>query len=116
MSTQDPITTSDPARRRDHADTPKSRGPSGVLEPLQSPSIRRSRATDQPFMEAKEVVGGYCMMQVKSKAEAIECASRCPASNNEIIEIRQVQESLPVRTASREKNCAECRFPQDSLD
>jgi hypothetical protein len=48
--------------------------------------------TDGPFSEAKEVVGGYWMIQVKSKAEAIEWASRCPASDNEVIEVRQVQE------------------------
>jgi hypothetical protein len=48
--------------------------------------------TDGPFPEAKEVVGGYWMIQVKSKAEAIEWASRCPASGNEVIEVRQVQE------------------------
>ncbi len=48
--------------------------------------------TDGPFAEAKEVLGGYWMIQVKSKQEAIEWASRCPASDNEVIEIRQVQE------------------------
>jgi hypothetical protein len=48
--------------------------------------------TDGPFAEAKEVVGGYWMIQVKSKEEAIEWASRCPASDNEMIEVRQVQE------------------------
>jgi hypothetical protein len=32
------------------------------------------------------------MIDVKSKEEAIEWAKRCPASENEIIEIRQVQE------------------------
>jgi len=48
--------------------------------------------TDGPFTEAREVLGGYWMIQVKSKEEAIEWASRCPASRNEIIEIRQVQE------------------------
>ena len=32
------------------------------------------------------------MIDVKSKAEAIEWASRCPASANEVIEVRQVQE------------------------
>jgi hypothetical protein len=48
--------------------------------------------TDGPFAEAKEVLGGYWMIQVKSKQEAIDWASRCPASENEIIEIRQVQE------------------------
>lgn len=47
---------------------------------------------DGPFAEAKEVLGGYWMIQVRSKEEAIEWASRCPASDNEIIEIRQVQE------------------------
>lgn len=40
----------------------------------------------------KEVLGGYWMIQVDSKEEAIAWASRCPASDNEIIEIRQVQE------------------------
>ena len=48
--------------------------------------------TDGPFTEAKEVLGGYWMIQVKSKEEAIEWAKRCPASDNEVIEIRQVQE------------------------
>ena len=48
--------------------------------------------TDGPFAEAKEVVGGYWMIQVKSKQEAIAWASRCPASDNEVIEVRQVQE------------------------
>jgi len=52
----------------------------------------RPSVTDGPFAEAKEVLGGYWMIQVKSKAEAIEWASRCPASDNEVIEIRQVQE------------------------
>jgi hypothetical protein len=48
--------------------------------------------TDGPFAEAKEVLGGYWMIEVASRAEAIAWAKRCPASNNEIIEIRQVQE------------------------
>ena len=52
----------------------------------------KPRVSDGPFAEAKEVVGGYWMIQVKSKEEAVEWASRCPASDNEVIEIRQVQE------------------------
>jgi hypothetical protein len=52
----------------------------------------KPKVTDGPFAEAKEVLGGYWMIQVKSREEAIEWASRCPASENEIIEIRQVQE------------------------
>ena len=50
------------------------------------------QVVDGPFAEAKEVVGGYWMIQVRSKEEAIEWASRCPASDNEVIEVRQVQE------------------------
>ena len=52
----------------------------------------KPKVTDGPFAEAKEVVGGYWIIQVKSKEEAIEWARRCPASDNEIIEVRQVQE------------------------
>jgi hypothetical protein len=48
--------------------------------------------TDGPFIEAKEVIGGYWMIQVASKEEAIEWARRCPATGDEVIEIRQVQE------------------------
>lgn len=47
---------------------------------------------DGPFSEAKEVVGGYWMIQVKSREEAIEWAKRCPGGPNETIEVRQVQE------------------------
>jgi len=38
------------------------------------------------------VLGGYWMIDVASRDEAIAWAKRCPASENEIIEIRQVQE------------------------
>jgi hypothetical protein len=48
--------------------------------------------TDGPFIEAKEVFGGYWMIDVASREEAIAWAKRCPASDNEIVEIRQVQE------------------------
>jgi hypothetical protein len=48
--------------------------------------------TDGPFIEAKEVLGGYWMIEVKSREEAIAWAKKCPASENGIIEIRQVQE------------------------
>ena len=52
----------------------------------------KPKVTDGPFAEAKEVLGGYGMIQVRSKEEAVEWASRCPASENEVIEVRQVQE------------------------
>lgn len=52
----------------------------------------KPKVTDGPFAEVKEVVGGYWMIQVKSKEEAIEWAKRAPMSDNEIIEVRRVQE------------------------
>ena len=52
----------------------------------------KPKVIDGPFAEAKEVLGGYWMIQVKSREEAIEWAKRCPASDNEVIEVRQVQE------------------------
>ena len=52
----------------------------------------KATVTDGPFIETKEVLGGYWMIQVKSKEEAIRWASRCPGSENEVIEVRQVQE------------------------
>jgi hypothetical protein len=48
--------------------------------------------TDGPFSEVKEVLGGYWMLEVRSREEAIEWARRCPASANDVIEIRQVHE------------------------
>jgi len=68
----------------------------GVLITLEGLHRRRWRAglvcrskplvTDGPFIEAKEVIGGYWMIEVKSRDEAIEWAKKCPASSNEIIE------------------------------
>ncbi|PPE75560.1 transcription initiation protein [Solimonas fluminis] len=52
----------------------------------------KPKVTDGPFAEAKEVLGGYWMIRVKSREEAIEWARRCPGGDNEVIEIRQVQE------------------------
>jgi hypothetical protein len=48
--------------------------------------------TDGPFAEAKEVLGGYWMIDVTCREEAIAWAKRCPGSDNEVIEIRQVHE------------------------
>jgi hypothetical protein len=48
--------------------------------------------TDGPFAESKEVLGGYWMIDVTCREEAIAWAKRCPGSDNEVIEIRQVHE------------------------
>jgi hypothetical protein len=52
----------------------------------------KPQVTDGPFTEAKEVLGGYWMIQVASREEAIQWAMRCPGSENEFIDVRQVQE------------------------
>ncbi|HUL29418.1 MAG TPA: YciI family protein [Thermodesulfobacteriota bacterium] len=70
------------------------------LEGLHPPSMGvrvtfsrgKPKVANGPFAEVKETLGGFWMIQVKSREEAIEWARRCPASDNEIIEIRQVQE------------------------
>jgi hypothetical protein len=55
-------------------------------------SDEKPRFTDGPFIETKEVVGGYWMIDVKSKEEAVEWATRCPAQKGDVIELRQVFE------------------------
>ena len=64
------------------------------------------KLVDGPFAEVKEFVGGYWMLDVRSKEEAIEWAKRCPAFKDDVIELRQVQEmsefSEDVQRAARE--------------
>jgi hypothetical protein len=52
----------------------------------------KATVTDGPFAEAKEVIGGYWIIQVRSREEAIEWARRAPMSHNEIVEVRQIHE------------------------
>jgi hypothetical protein len=50
----------------------------------------KSKVTDGPFPETKEVVGGYWIIQVKSREEALEWASRIPGEDNVIVEVRRM--------------------------
>jgi hypothetical protein len=52
----------------------------------------KAKATDGPFSEAKEVVGGYWLIDVKSKKEAVDWALQCPAGAGDVVEVRQVFE------------------------
>jgi len=52
----------------------------------------KKAVTDGPFTEAKELVGGYWVIDVKSKEEAVEWATRCPLDDGDILEVRQVAE------------------------
>jgi hypothetical protein len=50
--------------------------------------------TDGPFTESKEIVGGYWMIQVRSREEALEWASRIPLwDERAFVEVRQVFEA-----------------------
>lgn len=68
----------------------------GLLPPSTGARISyadgKAAVTDGPFAETKEVVGGYWIIQVRSREEAIEWAKRAPMSSNEVIEVRQLQE------------------------
>jgi hypothetical protein len=66
--------------------------------------------TDGPFAETKELLAGFWMIQVKSKAEAIAWASRVPFADGEVVEVRQVFEAsdfpadvFPPEAAAREE-------------
>ena len=52
----------------------------------------KATVTDGPFAEAKEVIGGFWIVQARSREEAIEWAKRAPMANNEIVEVRQIHE------------------------
>lgn len=100
----EPGATPDPERAEAmmrYNDTLRKAGVLLALDGLHPPSsgVRVSFSggtpivTNGPFAEANEAVGGYWIIEVKSKEEAIAWARRCPASDNEVIEIRQIFEA-----------------------
>ncbi len=52
----------------------------------------KAKITDGPFTETKEVLGGYWVIDVNSKEEAVAWAAKCPCSESEMIEVRKVYE------------------------
>jgi hypothetical protein len=102
-ATPDAVEKLDPKRMEQMMKYNESLQKAGVLlalDGLHPPSMGarvsyaggKATAKDGPFAEAKEVLGGYWMIQEKSREEAIEWAKRAPMSDNEIIEVRRVQE------------------------
>ena len=55
-------------------------------------SGRERAVTHGPFGGTGDLVSGFWLIQVKSRGEAIEWASRCPGSDNAVVEVRQVME------------------------
>jgi len=50
----------------------------------------KATVTDGPFAETKELVGGFWMIQAKSRDEAVAWMSRAPLDEGNSIEIRQI--------------------------
>jgi len=59
--------------------------------------------TDGPFIETKEVIAGFWIIQVKSKEEAVLWAERCPLPECGVIEIRQIFENCDFPPELQEK-------------
>jgi hypothetical protein len=68
----------------------------GLHPPAEGTRVRFSggapTVTEGPFAEAKELVGGYWMIQATSKEEAVAWARRIPGADGDIVEVRQVYE------------------------
>src|SRR3954447_4527697 len=54
--------------------------------------VSKSGVTDGPFSEAKELVGGYWIIQAKDREEALEWAKRVPLEGESFVEVRQIFE------------------------
>jgi hypothetical protein len=56
---------------------------------LQRPGGAAPRLIDGPFAEAKEMVGGFFLLNVATRDEALAWAARCPAAQWATIEVRE---------------------------
>jgi hypothetical protein len=67
-----------------------------------------AHVTDGPFIQPKEVLGGYWMIQVESKEEAIEWAKKVPAADGDLIEVRRIfeMEDFPEDVQKAAENSA----------
>lgn len=68
----------------------------GLLPPAKGARVSftggKVNVTDGPYAEAKEVVGGYWLIQVKTREEAVEWAKRVPFDEGGVVELRQIAE------------------------
>jgi hypothetical protein len=49
----------------------------------------KAQVLDGPFAEAKEMVGGFFLLDVQSREEALAIARRCPAAEWATVEVRE---------------------------
>jgi hypothetical protein len=65
----------------------------GLHGPAEAVRVKSGQVViDGPFAESKEVLGGFWMLNVGSKAEAVEWARKVPLGEGDFVELRQVQE------------------------
>jgi hypothetical protein len=83
----------------DYAEQLKQRGMLKAVESLSSPNadaarvqVRggQARLVDGPFAEAKEMVGGFFLVDVADRDQAITLARECPAAKWATVEVRAV--------------------------
>jgi hypothetical protein len=55
--------------------------------------------TDGPYIESREVLGGYWLLEADSRDEVVEWAQKCPAEDGDVIEIRQIFAAEDFETA-----------------
>jgi hypothetical protein len=70
---------------------------SNALQPTRTATTVRVRtgkvsATDGPFVETKEQLGGYYLIEAKDLNDAIQVAARCPGARHGSVEVRPVME------------------------
>lgn len=77
----------------------KSRGVLRAVESLASQDTRaarvevrdgRAQVRDGPFAEAKEMVGGFFLLDVASREDALAIARQCPAAEWAMVEVREI--------------------------
>ena len=79
-----------------YADSLKARGVLVATNSLKSDgtrlTIRAGKRTvvDGPFTEAKELVGGFFLLNVKTRDEALAFAGECPAAEWGTVEVREI--------------------------
>jgi hypothetical protein len=91
----------------------------GLLPPSEATRVTfrpgaRPTVTDGPFTEAKELVGGYWIIQARSKEEAVEWASRAPIGDG-VIEVRQIGEASDYSPAIAEARKLSVTPPEQTV-
>jgi hypothetical protein len=79
-----------------YADDLRERGLLRACDSLRTESVRvnlrdgKRRTVDGPFAEAKELVGGFFLVDCATRDEAVEIAAACPAAEWATVEVREI--------------------------